>query len=365
MSDIVNYPRVPRIITDRRESDRRHAEGINFLLQKTAELEDLVSTRVAWLGYYENTAQEGFLPNDMVQDDGWLMVCIKATDDRPAPQRSGSPINLREVPGTPPAFSKASVSTNILMTGQRITWPTASYALSVSFYVPLEDIGMEAEVWMVVDPLGDADWRQLVPNFIIDPSNDEEWIRIPQGVQVVQPNTTVDLILAVKPTVGSSSFTAEWDYKRDGGTPSQGQIYHAGGGNTDRMRVHQEDDDSVSWETELDNIGPGSTIFMASTGYEWEVISASKITGSVYEFIVTPASRAQEDKSFFTFTYFATNPVWYDYVTDWYAGQANVNGFLMDNGYDPNITLNNNLYGVDVELQEITLSSDWEVMAKS
>ena len=127
------------------------------------------------------------------------------------------------------------------------------------------------------------------------------------------------------------------------------------------MRVHQQDSGGTDRSTQLNNIVAGSTIEMVTTGYEWEVLSASK-TGSVYTFTVNPSSREKEDTSNFKFTYTTAATVNYVYQTNFYSPTAQILGIYSTTGLT-GITTNSNAYGVDIKIQQATISDDFDFLA--
>lgn len=317
-----------------------------------------------WRGYHQDGAT--YQPQDMVNDEGYLCTCRNTTTDPAAPRPLGEQYSVLELAGTP-SWSEQSASASALVYGQRYAPLTqAAFVEAVKMYLPDEVIGFTAELWAVLDPLGTPDYQVLVPSFNIEANDTEgqnpDGITIQIGKTLVFPGVTFDVVAIIRPATGETSFTYEWDYKRSGGNPSDGEINHQGGSNQDQMRVHQNDKDDVNRSSDLDNIGPGSKILMVASGQQWDVLSASK-SGSVYTFIVQPATRAQEDSSNFTFTYFSTLPIQYEIATNHFSASPSVDGFLSTTGYDPGaITLNDNAYGVDILIRDVQMSGDWEIM---
>ncbi len=318
---------------------------------------------MVWRGVWEDRE---YYKNEVVTQDGWLAIANKNTIESPAPQQEGDPINVIEIPGSE-TFSVSSVSASSLFVGTRYTFPQDAYVRQIRVYIPNANIGFKAEFWIVTDSTTNPSFRQAVGEFTITANDVDKWLEFPIGLTVIQDGTTFDVVGLYKPAVGATSFTYEWDYKRKNGDPSSGEIWHQSGANADQMRVNQNDESDTNRSTDLDNIGPGSDILMVSSGMTWDVLDASK-SGSVYTFLVDPAERAGEDSSNFTFTYYAPLAISYVVDANHYSTLTNVNGFLSTTGYDPSgsgVTLDNNAYGIDITVQDVLQSEDWDLMAYS
>ena len=298
--------------------------------------------------------------NEMVYDKTWLMIANKDTSDPAAPQPIGDTYYVIDLVGSP-TWVQSFANSDSLLVGQRYVFQTDAYLRSVRVWIPDDTIGFTCEIFLVLDPLGTPLLQSLL-TFTISIDITETWVRIPLGLQIIPDGVTFDIIALFVPTVGSNSFTYEWDYERKNGNPDQGKIWHQSGANANQMRVHQEDKDSVNRSSDLDNIQAGSTILMVSSGFEWKVLSSSK-SGSVYTFIVDPASRAGEDTSNFTFTYFDTLDIHYVNDDDFYLGTPGIEGLFSTTGPDGRV-VNDNAYGIDIEIQEASISRDWDVMSK-
>ncbi len=300
---------------------------------------------------------------DVVLDDNWLMIANTTTTDRPAPQPVGDAEWVREL-FSPPAFSTTSDSQSVLYIGQRYLFTPPAFTVStLRVYFPSSSAGLNVEFWAIYDPAG-ANQRilNLFPGFNISSSQTEIWIEIPTGSPYVEDGTTIDIVMVFRPGTGGSTFTYEWDYIKANGDPLPGDIHHQGGGSVDEIRIHEQDTSLVDRSTDLDYIGPGSVIEMNDSGYVWEVLSASK-TGDIYTFIVDPGARAGNATSDFTFTYFGTTTINYVYNTNLYSSEARIKGFFGPE-YDPSepTYLNENGYGLDIKVQAMTSSSDWDVL---
>lgn len=321
-------------------------------------LDSDISQRPVWKGAWNGGPYE---PLNMVSDDGGLFISNKATSERAAPQAIGPQVSLIEEAGTP-SFVEQSVNQSALIIGQRLAATEGNvFIQQAGLYIPDDLVGFKAELWIVRDPTGNPAARVLLPEFTITLADTEQWLYLPIGSIFFDDSVAADLVGRFTPTVGENSFNGTWDYKRSNGDPGSGEINHQSGSNQNQMRVHQNDEDDDNRTADLDNIGAGSKISMGTSGFEWTVLSASK-SGSVYTFIVEPASRAQEDKSNFTFTYYDLLPIPYYRADNHYAAIPSVQGFEGAEYDGPNMTLNNHAYGVDVRFRDAQVSDDWDVM---
>ena len=303
-----------------------------------------------------------YFKNNVVTDEYWLAIANKDTTEKPAPQPTGDPVNVIDVPGTP-SFATNTVSAAQLIVGTRYTNTSAVYVRQIRYQIPATMAGFTAAYYIVRDPLGDNPTTvNIVSEFTIAPSDTGSWKVVSLGLEIIPANLTFDVIGVFKPAIGSTSFTYEWDYKQKNGDPDSGEIWHQAGGG--EMRVNEADSGDTDRSTDLDNIGPGSEILMVSSGQEWSVNGASK-TGDVYYFDVEPATRAGENTSNFTFTYYAPLSMDYLIAANHYTTLSNVSGFQSTTGYDGNPTLNQNAYGVDINIQDVLVSDDWDFMAYS
>ena len=103
-----------------------------------------------------------YIKDDVVTYQGYQMVANKDTDEYPIPAPIGDPFFVREIPGTPPAFSEDTANASYLLTGARYSLLSEGYVTKVLYYLPASAVGFRAEVWI---DTGRA--IQLVPQFIV------------------------------------------------------------------------------------------------------------------------------------------------------------------------------------------------------
>lgn len=310
--------------------------------------------------------QSGWSPGtyetyDVVRDDQWTMIANTTTTERAAPQNSGDAFWVRDQ-YSPPALSSTSASENVLYIGQRYLYVSAFLNTNIRIYFPAAAIGMNVEVWAVVDPTGDKYIFNIVPQKTLTATDVDKWVELNLEQSFVPDNTTVDFIMVVRPSTGATTFTHEWVYSKADGDPAAGEINHQSS-NLDQIRVHEQDNTLTDRTSELDQIGPGATIYMDSSDYTWQVLQASK-TGDIYTFTVDPGARAADATTDFTFRYLASTAINYVYNTNLYASESRISGYFA-NEYDPTNAayINDNGYGLDIQIQNVITSADWEVVA--
>lgn len=323
-------------------------------------VDTLSAGRMRWIGDWTPATYEA---NDVVRDDNWTMVANTQTDERPSPQPAGDPEWVRDA-FSPPDPTIGSVSDSVLYVGQRYTFSPSFFVRALRAYIPATAVGLHMKVWAIYNPTTDPRFVNVYPGTVIDDSRVGKWVEFPIGTLYVEDSTIIDLIMVLRSPDDEVEFTYEWEYSKTNGDPPSGFIYHQGGSSADQIRVHQEDSGAVDRTSYLDNIGPGSKIYMDSTGVGWDVLEASK-TGNVYTFIVDPGARSENGVSDFLFTYYGDAPIGYVYNTDLYVADARISGYFGDT-YDPdNATyLNDNGYGIDIEIQNVLSSTDWDIVTQ-
>lgn len=343
------------------------ANSIKGRQASTGDPEDLTADQaravMSAARWRQNWVPSGsYLKDDMVYDDGYLMIANKATDDKAAPEAVGDPANVIDLPGAY-TWSEMTASVSGLILGTRYFFAGANFVNSVRYWLADDDIGFNVSIWINVDPLGDAAMRILVPRFTVSAGMTEKWNDFPIGQNLIPANTTFDIVMLITPPTVADSFITDHDYKQSGGNASSGEINHQGGSQIE-MRVHQTDKNSTNWDSSFANLGPGSTIQMATSGFAWTILTAAKITGTNYSFNVEPSARAEEDQSNFTWTHFSAAPIVYDYVPNHYQSVTYAKGLYSEAGYDGTaIVPNDNAYPIDIVVQAASISPDWDLMS--
>lgn len=317
-----------------------------------------VAGRMNWTGEYVEGAS--YDTNDVVFDEGWRMIAITETTDRPSPQATGDSLWVYDT-FSPAGFSETSVSQNALFVGQRYEYTTSFFTQKLRVFIPTTAIGDELEIWMVYAADTDPSVRIVVPSFVVGEGIVEKWYEIPIGTQFVEAGSVIDFIMLLRPVSGELNFSSTWDYAKANTDPASGQISHLS--DASQFLVHAYDYYAVDQSANLDLIVPGSLITMYDTGVTWEVLQVD-FASNIYTFTVEPATRSSNAVSVFTFYYYTSSDIYYVYETDLYASDARVSGYIAAE-YDPTNSayFNDNAYGIDIKVQNAVSSADWEVVA--
>jgi hypothetical protein len=303
-----------------------------------------------WSG---NWIPQEYQENSMVFDDGWLMIANTTTSEKAAPTPVGDPFFVYD--GLAPTTS--NIAKNIVY-GTRYTWTQSGYIKGFRINVVA---GNTYNVSAVADPGG----VPIVTPIITFTADQTGWIDLNADPRIILPGTVFDLVVAVsEPDPSPSIFTGNWDYDTPVGTtaPTSGQIVHAGFA-LDRMEVHKTDNDGTDRATELSNLTVGDVINGA--GMSWAIQGIIDNT-SYYTFFVAPSTQGAPDGvQQFSFESTVSTPITYVEDPAYWAGNMSVQGFIaVDGGYG-DITVNDNAYGIDLLVQNISASGDWDVMALS
>ena len=303
-------------------------------------------------------------PWAVVRDADWTMISNKGTDDRPAPQPTGDPTWVSEF-GDLPTWSSGSSTVSSIAAGQRYTMTEGLWVTSYRFWVPVVDPNRTYELWSIGNPATNPAYTQVIAPMKADKIG---WETFPAGTIPISPGSVFDLILVTKALTGSpSSFNADWNYVRSNAVPLTGEITHSTNGNI--MRFNHTDADATDRQTSLESVNIGGTI--RSQGITWEILDITQNVNDV-SYTVTPTSRIPTEAEY-TFIFTWEGPISLDYVyaTDYYdAGHelfGTVKGYFADDGYDPGdaTNLDENAYGVDLEVQEVEASADWDILSYS
>jgi len=327
-------------------SERENSDAINQVVQFSLSF-----------GGNLRPAGNQYFKNEIIYDPPWTMVANKDTTDRPAPQATGLPFFASQLGTAPPWTIVNEASAAFIVTGQRYHFTTAINILGWRFWVT-DPSPQKYTVILIIDPLGATPLIDIVlQDFEVASPGDDEWFPVNIGTRLVPVGAVFDLILLAESTAIPIQDSGVWVYKQSNGNPSEGEINHQNGGA--EMRVHKTDKDSVAHNAFLEAMSEGDHI--SGGGIEWIITSVSD-NGTHMRYGVSPTTRAQEDDLTMTFSQEVAASINYVTLVDHFLGSASVEGFK---GVDT-ITgrvLDESAYGVDIELQTMTFSPDWAVMA--
>lgn len=302
--------------------------------------------RLRWRGNWVDG--NSYAKNDVVLDWPYLAAANKATTDRPAPIDVGNPFFIYN--GAAPT---ASLTAKTLLVGNTYTIPVALKVPTVRVYTVT---GNFYSVYLKDVATGQITTLRSFEATITD------WVEIAGPGNVLAAGTQFEVALYVtEPDPSPTTFSGNWNYTTPNNAtpPTTGQITQA-----DRLlssfRVHKTDNDGGDRSADLATMTVGDTI--EGGGIRWS-ISAITDNGTWVDFEVAPQQQITDGIQSFTFETVTATPITVVADTDFYLGNADVRPFYsIDSG--PRV-LTDDAYNVDIEVQEIDLSDDWDLMAQS
>lgn len=309
--------------------------------------------RMRWLDAWQPLTYQ---KNDVVRDGTWTMVANKETDERAAPQPVGDPFNVYA--GTSPT---ANATVKQIIFGNRYTVVNAGWLNQFRLYT-IE--GNAYSVFYVEDPLSEALPHQLV-TFQADSTG---WRSFPIHQTLIGQGLTIDVVAIVnEPAPVPITFTGSWDYTtpKNAEVPAAGEIVHADK-SSDLMRVSYLDDIGGDRGSELSALTIGDRIQFGA-GQVWAIQSVT-LDNTYAEYGVSPSvQESPNGVTLFTFETVTasaiTSLVDPDYWLSNFTGQ--VKGLYIEDGSYDDIFPNSTAYGVDITVQQASVSEDWDVLATS
>jgi hypothetical protein len=295
-----------------------------------------------------------YYKSDTVKDGNWSMVCaVPVTTDRAAPQPTGDPDTYyKGIIGTDNQLAKQ------ILFGTRydITFAGAFYILSYRIYAVT---GNNYTTYQVKDPDGEAVVQEL-HSFTADTTG---WVTfsIPAGI-VITPVTFEMLAIVQEPAPTPTIWVGNWNYLMPNNVvaPLAGQITHSNKA-LGVIGINVLDSDGGDRGAELRLLTVGDIINGAGMSWSIQIISdqTTHLNFSVAPSIQGNATGIQE----FSFETVTPTPITYAVDTDYYLSDPIASGLL---GVDTDVLIpDDNAYGMDVTVQDVIASSDWDLLAFS
>lgn len=308
--------------------------------------EDIIDfDRTRWRS---NWVQQTYEKNDVVLDWPYLMVANKQTDDPAAPQDVGPPFFVYT--GTEPT---QAITAKTLLVGNTYTAPNA-------LKVP------KARVYTVAGNRYSVYIRYLSTGQVVEllafTAISTGWVEIPGPGNIIAAGTQFEVALYVtEPDPTPVTFVGNWNYVTPAqeSVPISGQISHSDR-LRDSLRVHKTDADGGDRAAELAGMTVGDTI--EAGGTRW-AISAITDNGTWIDFSVAPQNQIADGLQPFTFETVTASPITVVADPDFYLGNTDVRPFYSVDGGARVLT--DDAYNVDIQIQEVSVSPDWDVMAIS
>jgi len=303
-----------------------------------------------WRGEWEQKTYQG---GDVVREAGWTMVALTKTTDYPAPQSIGQTFNLYN--GASPTSIQ---SANQILFGTRYD-PTGT-PFQLSAYRVYAVLDQTYNVYIIVDPQGAGQLTPLASFTAVSTG----WVEFDVEPFIVSGDYTFEIISSVAaPDPAPTPIDATYDYltPQNVATPTAGEIQHARG-QPDIMRISYTDDIGGDREALITSLAIGDTI---STGGVVWTVQANSDQSTFADITVTPAIVAAAGVQTVRFTTNVPQDITFLDDTDYWLTSpfaGNVNGIIAVDLPYPLGSYNDTAYGIDVTIQEVVLSGDWDVV---
>ena len=306
--------------------------------------------RMRWMNEWIFATYE---TNDVVVDGAYTMVANKLTAERPSPQLIGDTTWMYD--GT---IGTDLNSAKLIISGADYTLVNA---LSISKYRLDVILGNHYALYLVVDP----DLTNVKSKIIDFIATETGWNEVAIPSEIIPAGTNFRVLLATnEPDPTPVSWTGDWDYDtpNNDGTPAAGGILHSNN-DSSLFNIHKTDDNGGDRGAELLALSVGDII--DGVGTRWTIGSIND-NGTYITFGVSPTLQGTPDGvSTFTFETVSATPITTGLDTDYFLGNANIRGLFAIDGSLDDVVENDNGYGVDIELQQVTVSDDWDFLAIS
>ena len=334
-------------------SSRKISEELNSLAQDLADHETAYNPhgKMNWLSPY--VPGDSAVTDDVVLDDGYLMIANQDTNEPAAPDPFGQPFWVYD--GT---ILETSDSASQITFGNRYPINSTGYISGYRVYIVT---GNHYNIYTVVDPLGIPIINQL-SDFTATTTG---WVSLALTPIFVGGSVVVDLVAVVnEPAPTPVTVVAEYIYSapQNASPPANGEIIQ-GRSTPDVMRISYTDNDAIDRTALIQGLSIGD-IIIAANGGQWTV-QGNTDAGS-YAFInVSPASVGGTGTQDFTFETVAPTPITYAHDLNYWSASSfpAVEGLLgVDTAYG-DIVPNDNAYGVDILVQYASVSDHWDFLA--
>ena len=304
--------------------------------------------------------------HDVVLDSPYTMIANKDTTDQAAPQNNGNP--AWDMPDVPTWASFAQ--TALVGSGHTYVFSETVYVNSVRVWVPVVGAGILYRLTRLANGIySSEDLFGLLSG---------QWNVLGVDPILVLAGEEVTLYLESSNTGGTTQVTGGWTrgVNSNANEPADESWNRNNAGSV--LRIDFNDLNSTDRQSELEGIIVGSTIVIAETAIpsnftEYQVLAnpTTNLTSVSYLVAITD-SGANDPTIGETTTMTADVPIaqptdFVGIVNGWVGTEpvyANVTSFLeydgVDQGVDPD-----NQYGVSMNVQRLTFSPDWDVVAKS
>jgi len=303
-----------------------------------------------WRGFWV-TGRE-YKKHDVVRDGDWTMIALRDTYDRPAPQAIGQAAYIYQ--GSSPT---GPITAKELTVGHRYIWAVSGW---LSGWRAFTVAGNYYRIFSIVDPDGANEFAEIL-SFDATTTG---WHEASLTPQFILAGTVFELWSAAQePDPTPTIWTGNWDYGTppNPGTPVSGSVVHANS-LLSVLSIHKVDNDGGDRGAELLALDIGD-IFVGPGDLRWSVQGVAD-QGLYVDIAIAPAQQAVPDGVFnFSFETVTATPITTVIDPDYYLGNAGIDGrYRVDGGA---VVVTQSAYGIDVEVQQAYISSDWALVAYS
>ena len=299
----------------------------------------------------------------VVRDGLWTMVANKETSDVPAPLLAGSASwQIPDVPGG----ADQSPQTTLVRTGMQWTSgkTESDMVLDSRFWIPQIGINIDYRIFLL-ERLPDDSVRFIVDREIF-PESAPGWHHVKFQGAVLEVGKTYELILQAQNFTTSFEFTAPWGFSSGTANyvPLPGEIYYKS--NENLLTVHNIDDNGTDREVSLNQVIPG-TIIRFGNGAEMTVDALGVADGTRHGFYGSFSGFPTTGVQTVEFSIPTPANTKYHRIDDYWVTNApadvSINGLISLDGAVATLDLHG--YGVDLLIDQVQFSPDWDIVALS
>jgi len=330
---------------------------------------NLIKQRMRWLG---NWTQQLYKKFDTVRDGAWTMIANKDTEERPAPQESGVPVNT--YPEVPIWDTPNPSHVGVVHSGHRYTFSSGGIFKQLRVWIPA--VTPTATYHVIVANITDPNnigYSEFTPANI----NENDWTIIGLSGGLIQDG---DVFIVYIDSYDSADnvqqFSDGWTFTGN----DNNAIPNAGEWNTRTnnilVRINGQSLGG-NYDTQIANSTAGSTWRMQHTGdpnswVEYRQDTAVTSVGSDHTFNYTVSGTGANgqpttgDDCLVTLTaHTAAATEIVALINQWVTQplpNVLIEGYLTIDG-GANIGNPNDGFGVDIQVQAATVSDDWDLIA--
>ena len=326
-----------------------------------------VRWRNAWLGGTE------YVKNDMVVSSGYLAVANTTTSDSPVPDPSGDAVF--QLP-TVPSWA-TDTYTGVFEGGQRYTVPSGSLyrVQQYRFWVPTGcAVANYSYALFVID---EADPTNLRTELVVSVSGDqvtEGWNTYDNlSGSLLSSGSAFAVYLQSINSASNTTWNADWTREGDSNANPPSEGFWLTNANDTAIRFNMIDLDTTNQSTNLGLVTAGTDILVIDTAdgganiYQQFRVTDVTDNGTWWEFAVVSletgpgGSPGVGAACTATFTIPVAAGTQYTSIADYYASDPYVSGVYSEG--DTGAVQNQDAYGVDIQVLELTASPDWDIAA--